>query len=147
MIFEQKQKKFTLASEGVHPAVLIEIKDLGVKETEHGPKEKVRFKWALEDEIDPETNEPVTVIKQMNKAWGEKSSAYKTVKAMIGKDPGLSYNTETLLGHRNQLVITHSTDGRYANVDSILKATPKAGNAAATSAASNAAAELQNVSL
>lgn len=120
-------KDYEKVSEGVHTAVLADVVDLGLVDTQFGPKEKVRFVW-LTSETDSEGRTKMA-FQTFTKSLHEKATLTKTVKSMLGKVPTAgSFDLESLIGHNARLVIQHNEgkEGQvYANVSSILKAEPK----------------------
>lgn len=119
-------KDFPLMNEGINGVTLTDIKDLGQiaipakYQKEGGPKtkHKVRFKWTAADQT--------SVIRDYTFSLHEKATLRKDLKAMLGKDPGTTYDLMTLLGSNCQLVITHAPNAdsskTFANITAILKA-------------------------
>jgi len=119
------KKKYAVADEGEHLAVIADVIDIGEVETDRGPKARVRFVW-ITDQSD-ENGRPITTMMQFNKTLHENSLLRKTVKSILGKDPGETYDLETLIGRTNRIVIEHSEhEGvTYGNITAILKSAEK----------------------
>lgn len=115
-------KDFEVLPEGVYPAVLADIVDLGVVDTAFGPKEKVRFVW-LTSEVDSE-GRTFRAFQTFTKSLHEKATMTKTVKQLVKVPTTGSFDLESLLGSQARLVIQHGEgkEGKiYANVSSLLK--------------------------
>lgn len=136
------RKEFPLMPEGINEVTIVEVKDLGMQpipdkyKTAGGPTErhKVRLKFAAAD--------GTSIIKNYTLSLHEKSSLYKDLKSILGKDPGASYDLNQLIGVNAQAVITHDTgsDGRtWSNIVSLIKA--KANQKTATTGAAVPAEE------
>jgi hypothetical protein len=112
-------KQFEILGEGVHNAVLAAVQDVGLVTSAFNGEEKpkVRFVW-MSDELDSEGN-PLVTLQSMTNSMHEKSTLRKTVKGILGKDPGDGpLDDSKILGAQCQIVITHNeSNGRtYANV-------------------------------
>lgn len=123
-------KEFERPPDGVHDAVLADVVDLGEKATQFGPKRKYQFIWLLTG-LDSEKKN-FQVQKQMNATMfqgskpGQKNSQlFDTSKSVLGAEPKTPFDTDTLIGKNNQLVIENQTaqDGKriFANVIAIMK--------------------------
>lgn len=114
---------FEIATEGVHDAELIEIKELGMVETPNGEREKVRFVYGLDD-IDSR-GKNLLVFQSFNLTLHPSSFLSKAIYDLTGEEPGEEYELDDLLGIRCQLVLKHhrsETSGKtYANVAAILR--------------------------
>lgn len=121
LMVTKPEGNFTIAPEGSHVAVITEVKDLGVVETNFGPKEKVRIKWEIAQR-DGEGRR-ISAIQQFTKSLHEKSSLYKALKSILGREPGKSFDLETLVSTNAQIVVTHTEkEGKtYSNIAAILK--------------------------
>jgi hypothetical protein len=98
------------------------VQDLGEVVGQFGSKNKVRLVW-VSDEINSD-GDPIIVMLSVTNSMHEKSTLRKTVKSILGRDPGDGeFDLESLVGSQNQLVIVHNeSEGRtYANVTTILK--------------------------
>src|SRR5579859_4336054 len=90
-------KDFEPVSEGVHAAVLAEVVDKGICETQFGPKHKVMLVW-LTDEAD-EDGKTKYVFQSFTASLHEKAGLRKAVKAIRGKDiDGTDFDIESLKG-------------------------------------------------
>lgn len=118
-------QSFELPAEGIQPAVLADVVDLGIQETQYGKKHKVRFVWVLAEE-DSEGRQK-RVFQKFTMSLNQKAGLYKTLTQMgvkVAAD-AKEFELEDLLGTQKQLVIGYSDgDGgkTYANVVSIMKA-------------------------
>lgn len=130
MLISTKPKQYELPGEGEHCAVLCDIVDLGEVDTAYGKKDKLRFIW-LVDQRDS-TGKQIQVAYSYTKSLHEKASLRKVIKAILGRDPGDTFDVETLLGTNVRLVIEHvSQDERtFAGIAAILR--PRKGDTALT---------------
>lgn len=130
------QTDWVNAPEGVHDAVCVDIVDLGMKDTQYGPKHKVRIVWEIAAKMDDGGS--FTVGKQYGLSLHDKADLRKDLKGWRGKDftveelkgpEGHGFDLDTILGKCCQLVVQHeaSKDGDkvYANVKNVLKARAK----------------------
>lgn len=120
MIITAKPAKFEIPDEGEHLGVLVDIVDLGETETGYGLKDRVQFRWLVEQR--GKDGKPLSVRqKPHNKSMHEKATLRKDIKRILGKDPGDTFDIETLLGVNALLEIEHHThEGRtYANIIAI----------------------------
>jgi hypothetical protein len=117
-------KQFELASEGVHHAKLIEIRDIEPAVNPMGKeKERVRFIWELRDEMNS-AGAPMRVFQTLNLSLHPQSFLSKAIFDITGREPGMQFDLDTLVGAEADLVIKHNqgADERtYANVVSILR--------------------------
>jgi hypothetical protein len=118
------KKVFEIADAGLHNAKIVRTEDLGLVEGgKFGAKEKVLIVFECLDQQDAE-GKNVEVWGRFTKSIGEKSMLGKLLAA-LRITPGDTFDTDDLLGARVQLVIVHSDDDKYANIDTFipLKAT------------------------
>jgi hypothetical protein len=121
---------FTPPPDGLHQAVLVDVVDLGEKETQWGLKHKVRLVW----ELDPssagtlEGGRRFTVSKQYTASIHEKAELRKDLKGMKGRDLNADemkkFDLEKLLGTPCTVFVeqAESQDGRvFANVKIVSK--------------------------
>ena len=118
-------KQFDILEEGMHDVVLAAIQDLGMVQSSFDgtERQKVRFVW-LSNEKDSETGEPILVMQSMTNSLHEKATLRKTIKGILGKDPGdKPLADENLVGTQCQIVVAHGEgNGRkYANVVSVMR--------------------------
>jgi hypothetical protein len=129
MAESKSNKQFELPSEGVQPAVLAEVRDLGLVDVVYNgvssKKPKVLFRYQLA-ELDGE-GQPKRVYSRFTKSLHEKAALRKHIQQMFGKPVPASLDLEKLVGSQVQLVITHNEvgDKKYANIQAVLK--PAAG--------------------
>lgn len=130
------QTDWVNAPDGVHDAVCVDIVDLGMKETQFGPKHKIRVVWEIAAKT--EDGVPFTVGKQYGLSLHEKADLRKDLKGWRGgKDftteelrgpTGDGFDLETIIGKSCQLLVQQepSKEGKvYANVKNVLKAKVK----------------------
>lgn len=120
MLLGTATKQFEILDEGVHDVVLAAIQDLGIVPSafDGTERQKVRFIY-LSNEKDSQTGEPILVIQSMTNSLHEKATLRKTIKGILGKDPGdKPLADEKLVGTQCQIVVEHTeSNGRtYANV-------------------------------
>jgi hypothetical protein len=118
------KKVFEIADAGLHNAKIVRTEDLGLQEGgKWGAKEKVLIVFECLDQQDSE-GKNVEVWGRFTQSIGEKSMLGKLLAA-LRITPGDTFDTDDLLGSRVQLVIVHSDDGKYANIETFipLKAT------------------------
>jgi hypothetical protein len=120
VINKKDGKKFEVPEDGLYPAVLADIVDLGEVETQWGKKHRIRFIYILE--ATDKGGRQFRVFHQLNASLHEKSTMYKVVRRLLGKDPGKSIDLDVLLGKQCQLDVQQSeSEGSvYANVISVL---------------------------
>lgn len=126
-------KDFETLAEGVYPAVLADIVDLGPKENPYKPgttQNKLQFVW-LTSEVDS-TGRIFRAMQFVNQPQylHEKANLTKLIKQLLGTVPtGDEFSLDSLIGTQAKLVIQHSEpnkDGKvYANISTIMKADPK----------------------
>lgn len=124
MLINSTTKEYEKPTDGLYDAVLADIVDLGLVQTQYGSKPKVRIVWLL-SALDSEKNN-FRVMQQVTASMDERSRLFATVKDIIGKEPTVPFETEDLIGHNNQLLIQQATvNGKtFANVKAILQAKP-----------------------
>lgn len=129
---------FTKMAEGMNPAVIFQVEDLGLQPVNPAIVAKNRAQRQKEGG-DP--NSVATTVHKVRINWNneageqvsrsyklslhEKSNLYKDVKAILGAEPGDAFDLEGLVGVQNQLLINHETsraNGKtYANIAAITK--------------------------
>jgi len=116
--------------EGIHPAVCVDVMDLGLVETEfQGVKKMVnKVKITFESEAKTEDGKPCSVSKNFSASLHSKSN----LAAFLGKwrgrpvAPGESIDLQKLIGASCTLVISHQQNlsGKtYASIDAVSKPT------------------------
>lgn len=121
LIVDTPSKEFALASEGMHNAEIVEVKDMGIKPTAWGDKHKYMFRYEV-DELDPD-GKPISCIESFNATLGKGSRLADRIQSLIGKAPGRKYDLAKLVGWKGQIVVEHrESDGKtYANITSVLR--------------------------
>lgn len=120
MVITSKQKQFEIPTEGEHLAVLADIVDLGEEEFDYGRRDRIQLIWQVEQR--GKDGKPLSVRqKPHNKSMHEKATLRKDIKRILGKDPGDTFDVESLLGVNALLEVEHYTrEGRtYANITGI----------------------------
>lgn len=123
-------KQYPIASEGVAAIVLADVVDVGIEQTDNGPKPKVELYWVV-DEKDAEGNYFV-IKRKFTNSLHEKSNLYPIVVDLLGgvAPAPLPYDLEQLIGRANMGVIKHANgkgnnaDKKYANIASMLPLKP-----------------------
>jgi hypothetical protein len=101
-------------SEGVHEAVLIEVRERGEAKTTFGVTLQCSLVWQTEEG---------PVEQRFNQTLHEKSRLSKVVKA-LGHVPVSGFDLDTLLGAKCRLVIGYAEDREgslYVKVEAILR--------------------------
>ena len=107
-----------LAPEGVHLATLIEVKDMGMVESDFGPKHRARFTWEV-----AHNGAKYRVFQSFNVSMDPKAHLRRAIADILGRDPGGNFDLETLVGSTVPLVLGHDEGNNgitYANVRAIL---------------------------
>lgn len=119
MILEQG--KYEQPDSGVFIGIIADVVELYGVKTKFGEKNKVRIVWIL-DKNDSQ-GKPYRVVFQKNAVMHEKSDLFKAVRAILGDNPPVTFDTESLIGRANQLFIMKekdpSTGKEFANVKGI----------------------------
>lgn len=121
-------QQYELPNEGVQAAVLADIVDLGIQDTNFGKKDRARFVYLLE-EVD-EKGEQKRAFQTFTKSLNEKASLRKTLSQLGAKFDAGAIDLESYVGKQVSLVIGYEdgSDGKkYARIVSIMK--PRAGQA------------------
>jgi hypothetical protein len=127
-VIQDNNKTFQTPESGTFIGTLIDVVDLGIVNTQYGPKAKLRLVWVL-GKIDGSgyavdtDGVPFRVISQVNASANEKSTLYKLAKGILGAPPPAPFNTDILIGKSNMLFVVKETapDGKiYANVQGVL---------------------------
>lgn len=126
LIVKDNRKEFTPAPEGLHQAVCIDVVDLGLQETQWGPKEKVRIMWAL-DAVDETTGKAFLVGQMYTLSLSEKATLRHHLEAWRGRkftqDELQGFDLEKLIGVNCQVQVVHNlADGGriFGNVQAIV---------------------------
>jgi hypothetical protein len=118
--------------EGIHPAVCVDVMDLGLVETEFQGVKKIveKVKITFESEAKTEDGKPCSVFRSFSASLHPKSN----LAAFLGKwrgrpvAPGESIDLQKLIGASCTLVISHQKNlaGKtYASIDAVSKPTRK----------------------
>ena len=133
-IYARRPKtQFTPCPEGLHPAVCVDVVDLGIQKTTWGEKHQVELRWQIEDR-NPATNKRFDVRKWYTLSLHEKASLRKDLECWRGRkftdDEADEFDLEKLLGANCQLQVIHTLGGEgtvYANVQAIVPQNKKMG--------------------
>ena len=125
-LFVSGKSDFTPAPEGMHPAVCVDVVDLGLKDTPFGKKAKIRIVWELACKMDD--GKPFLAQKQYTASLHEKANLHQDLKGWRGRpftaEEIMKFDVEAVLLAPCQVVIQHQErDGTvYGNVIAILRA-------------------------
>ena len=118
--------------EGIHPAVCVDVMDLGLVETDfQGVKKMVnKVKLTFESEAKTDDGKPCTVSKSFTASLHPKAKLADFLGKWRGRPvtPGESINLQQLIGASCTLVISHQQNlvGKtYASIDAVSKPTRK----------------------
>jgi hypothetical protein len=118
--------------EGIHPAVCLDVMDLGLVESDfQGQKKMVnKVKLTFESEAKGDDGKPCTVSKSFTASLHPKAKLSEFIGKWRGRPvtPGESINLQQLIGACCTLVISHqkSMAGKtYASIDAVSKPTRK----------------------
>lgn len=119
------RKTYERLTEGLHNVTITKVEDLGVQDTQFGPKEKIRVVFTAADQKDKE-GKAVDAIATYTKSLNQKSGFVKQLLGPLGITPGAEFDTDDLVGTKCQIVIQHKdSDGQtYANVTAVLRIRP-----------------------
>jgi hypothetical protein len=133
MIISDIPREFRLAPTGLHMARLFSVVDLGHQSTEWAGKVKIMHKvdltWELhgnDDSGNPLTTDagkPLIVYKRYTVSLGDQSTLRKDLESWSGKkmtaEDRKNFDVRNLLGKFCMVNITHSDDGKFANISAI----------------------------
>jgi hypothetical protein len=133
MIITDTQKDFKIAPAGNHIARLYSIIDLGHQATEWKGETKIMhkvvFTWELHGEDDAgeplktDDGKPLIVSKRYTVSLGDQARLRQDLEAWSGKkmtaEDRKNFDLKGLLGKFCMVNITHSEDGKYANISGI----------------------------
>ena len=118
--------------EGIHPAVCVDVMDLGLVETDfQGVKKMVeKVKVTFESEAKTDDGKPCTVFRSFSASLHPKSNLSTFLSKWRGRPvvPGESIELQKLIGASCTLVISHQKNmaGKtYASIDAVSKPTRK----------------------
>lgn len=133
MIISDTQKDFKIAPAGLHMARLYSIIDLGHQSVEWSGETKIMHKVVLTFELHGEDNEgkplqtddkkPLIVSKRYTVSLGDQATLRKDLESWANKkmsaEDRKNFDMKTLLDKFCMVNISHSEDGKYANISGI----------------------------
>ena len=133
MIITDTQKDFKIAPAGLHMARLYSIIDLGHQSVEWSGETKIMHKVVLTFELHGEDNEgkplqtddkkPLIVSKRYTVSLGDQATLRKDLESWANKkmsaEDRKNFDMKTLLDKFCMVNISHSEDGKYANISGI----------------------------
>lgn len=115
-------KEFEKPKAGLYVGVLADIVDLGLVQTQRGPKPKIRLIWFLNSK-DSKGNY-FRVMQQVTPVLSDRATLRGIVRDILGQEPPLdgSFELDSLIGKNVRLVISleESNGKTYANIKAIL---------------------------
>lgn len=122
----KKESEYSTPPEGLHPAVCVDVIDLGIVKTQFGEQVKIEIRWQLEEK-DEKTGKRFLVVQRYTPSLHEKSRLRPLLESWRGKkfsaDEERQFDIEKLLGANCQLQLIHNIkdEGRvYANVQAVV---------------------------
>jgi hypothetical protein len=133
MIISDTQKDFKIAPAGLHMARLYSIIDLGHQSVEWSGETKIMHKVVLTFELHGDDNEgkplqtddkkPLIVSKRYTVSLGDQATLRKDLESWANKkmsaEDRKNFDMKTLLDKFCMVNISHSEDGKYANISGI----------------------------
>jgi hypothetical protein len=133
MIISDNSKEFKIAPAGLHMARLYSVIDLGHQATEWAGETKIMHKvvltWELHGEDDlgqplkTDDGKPLIVSKRYTVSLGEQARLRQDLEAWSNKkmtaEDRKNFDLKNLLGKACMVNITHSEDGKYANINGL----------------------------
>jgi hypothetical protein len=133
MIISDNSKEFKIAPAGLHMARLYSIIDLGHQATEWAGETKIMhkvvFTWELHGDDDAglalktDDGKPLIVSKRYTVSLGDQARLRQDLEAWSNKkmtpEDRKNFDLKNLLGKFCMVNITHSEDGKYANISGI----------------------------
>ena len=133
MIISDNSKEFKISPAGNHMARLYSVIDLGHQATEWAGETKIMHKvvltWELHGKDDNEMplttddGKPLIVSKRYTVSLGEQARLRQDLEAWSNKkmtaEDRKNFDLKNLLGKFCMVNITHSEDGKYANISGI----------------------------
>ena len=119
---------FAPCPEGVHSAVCVDCIDLGVKETQYGPKRKLRMVFEIADRM--ENGKPYSVSRSFTASLHQKATLSNFLSKWRGRavSEGEEIDFDKLITANATLVVSHmvgETGKTFACIDAISKPTKK----------------------
>ena len=133
MIISDTQKDFKIAPAGLHMARLYSCIDLGHQSVEWSGETKIMHKVVLTFELHGDDNEgkplktddgkPLIVSKRYTVSLGDQATLRKDLESWANKKMSatdrINFDLKTLLNKFCMVNISHSEDGKYANISGI----------------------------
>jgi hypothetical protein len=133
MIISDNSKEFKIAPAGLHMARLYSIIDLGHQATEWAGETKIMhkvvFTWELHGDDDSgnplktDDGKPLIVSKRYTVSLGDQARLRQDLESWSNKkmtpEERKNFDLKNLLGKFCMVNITHSEDGKYANISGI----------------------------
>jgi hypothetical protein len=133
MIISDNSKEFKIAPAGLHMARLYSIIDLGHQATEWAGETKIMhkvvFTWELHGDDDAgqplktDDGKPLIVSKRYTVSLGDQARLRQDLESWSNKkmspEERKNFDLKGLLGKFCMVNITHSEDGKYANISGI----------------------------
>ena len=133
MIISDTQKDFKIAPAGLHMARLYSIIDLGHQSVEWSGETKIMHKVVLTFELHGDDNngkplktddgKPLIVSKRYTVSLGDQATLRKDLESWANKKMSstdrINFDLKTLLNKFCMVNISHSEDGKYANISGI----------------------------
>lgn len=133
MIISDNSKEFKIAPAGLHMARLYSIIDLGHQATEWAGETKIMhkvvFTWELHGDDDAgqplktDDGKPLIVSKRYTVSLGDQARLRQDLESWSNKkmspEERKNFDLKNLLGKFCMVNITHSEDGKYANISGI----------------------------
>ena len=133
MIISDTQKDFKIAPAGLHMARLYSVIDLGHQSVEWSGETKIMHKVVLTFELHGDDNEgkplktddnkPLIVSKRYTVSLGDQATLRKDLESWANKKMSatdrINFDLKTLLNKFCMVNISHSEDGKYANISGI----------------------------
>jgi hypothetical protein len=133
MIISDTQKDFKIAPAGLHMARLYSVIDLGHQSVEWSGETKIMHKVVLTFELHGDDNngkplqtddkKPLIVSKRYTVSLGDQATLRKDLESWANKKMSatdrINFDLKTLLNKFCMVNISHSEDGKYANISGI----------------------------
>lgn len=127
MLARYPTKHFRPCPVGLHPAVCVDVVDLGEVDTDFGRKWRVRLAWQIAD-VDPSTGERFSCVKTYTNSLHKRANLRADLESWRGKKfseiEAKALDLDMLLGASCLLQVVHNTSEHtgdvYANVAVIL---------------------------
>ena len=119
---------FAPCPEGIHSAVCVDCIDLGMKESQYGPKRKMRITFEIEQRM--ENGKPFSVSRSFTASLHAKATLSNFLSKWRGRPvgEGEEIDFDKLIGACATLVVSHmvgETGKSFACIDAVSKPTKK----------------------